>query len=712
MSWQFAVSSAATVDVPRRTRHNEVVTLGSENDDQASPRLGQESPIRPAGWKGRSGGTRSGAEMGPVSMKESSSSTERVAWEALKKFVDPPLGSHSGLPVGKESAGEARSEAEMGPVRSNMGSFGPPRAPDPAPQSFESAARPGDEVGPEVSNIEVTQPVGTAGVLRPGEQVPLGRATEAEISARRSVGIPPASSSRQTPLNTPPNTPLPVKPVWPESIPTVQDARRKKRRRWPILGLAGLLIAGAVVALAKPSILPASVRRTLHVGESTNQNEAAKTNKTNRTNKGDNDKSGSEAATSTVPTTRPKRTVQGYDPTMRQALTSIDRYWAKQFPEVYDDTYEKLSGGVYAYSAGSRIPSCDGQSLPYLVLQQNAFYCPESDFIAWDDQGLFPRLEKKYGRFLLAIVLAHEWGHAIQERSGSYLDTITAEQQADCFAGAWAASLDPKTDQELAKLRDAELDKALSGFIEFRDLVGMVASDPGAHGTAFDRIRAFQDGFEGTPSSCAYYEEELPDLVAIPYRSFKERFRGGNLPYPEVLPSITKELANNWKSVFSTAPVTTSAAKVFPVCFAQPVSPEGFSDSTLSYCDDDKTLRYDEKNMRTLYDRIGDFGPATTIGVGWAMSDLVAEGKDPNTKPFWSEANCRVGAWAGTMFDASDPENSQLSPGDLDESVRTILESSAKGASSIYGTGFEQVSAFRAGVLNGVSACASIASAN
>ena len=649
------------VDFPRRTRHNEVVTLGSENEDQGSQRLGQAA----------------------------SSSAERAAWEALKGFVDPPLGSHSGLPVGRDKVSFA-----LPPLKSTV------------------LLR--DEVGPAAFSLVGTENVGTEVVVRSLDVVHIdepavaGVGTQPGVSAspHQPVGTHAGFSTGQTPSNTP----LPVKPVWPESIPATADAGRKKRRWWPILGLVGLLIAGAAVALAKPSVLPASVRKTLHVGSSTDRTEAANTSKktskkTGKKTKGNEDTSGLAVSTSTAPSTRPKRAVQGYDQTMRVALTSIDRYWAKQFPEVYDDTYKKLSGGVYAYSAGSRIPTCDGQSLPYLILQQNAFYCPESDFIAWDDQGLFPRLEKKYGRFLLAIVLAHEWGHAIQERSGSYLDTITAEQQADCFAGAWAASIDPNTDKELAKLRDTELDKALSGFIEFRDLVGMVATDPGAHGTAFDRIRAFQDGYEGTPSSCAYYEEELPDLVAIPYRSFKERFRSGNLPYPEVLPSITKELANNWKSVFSTAPVTTSAAKEFPVCFAQPISPEGFNDATFSYCDDDKTLRYDEKTMRTLYDRIGDFGPATTIGVGWAMSDLVAQGQDPTTKAFWNEANCRVGAWAGTMFDADDPENSQLSPGDLDESVRTILESSAKGASKTYGTGFEQVSAFRAGVLNGVSDC-------
>lgn len=581
----------------RRTGNNEVVTLGSDNDEQRLQPLGSAP----------------------------GSAAERSAWEVMKKFVDPPAGS-----------------------------FGEPIA------------------GPDEN-----------GALR--------------------VADTPVEPTPQH-VQTDPVDPVdPVNPVWPESASLVHRAGRKRRRRWPILGLVALGLGGAVVALGKPSVLPASVQRKLHVGSSRDRATEEKTAIGNNKNSGS--ASESEASTSTVPSTRPKRVVKSYDPTMRLALKSIDQYWAKQFPEVYDENYKKLGGGVYAYSSGSRIPSCDGMNLPYLVLQQNAFYCPESDFIAWDDQGLFPRLEKKYGRFLLSIVLAHEWGHAIQERAESDLDTITAEQQADCFAGSWAVSLDRKADPELAKLRDTELDKALSGFVEFRDLVGMVSTDAGAHGTAFDRIRAFQDGFEGTPSSCAYYQEELPELVAIPYRSFKERFRGGNLPYAEVLPSITKELANNWKAVFSAAPVTTTESKVFPVCFAQPVSPEGFTESTVSYCDDDKTLRYDEKSMRTLYDRIGDFGPATTIGVGWAMADLVAQGKDPNSKPFWTEANCRAGAWAGTMFDSNDPENSQLSPGDLDESVRTILESSAKGASKVYGTGFEQVSAFRAGVLHGLSDC-------
>ena len=621
-----------------RTGNNEGVTLGFHDSERPDP--------------------------GPLG--------ESSAWDAVKRFVDPPMGS-----FGREDEHQADPQANSDAAHEAATAAGS----SPSPEQAVLLS----EVQPSMEEVPESVAVPTATTTLSGESLKL--ATEVHADS-----IAPVAAV------------LPVKPQWPdEDLAVANQHDKKKRRRGPILLMAGLVLGGAVVALAQTSVLPASLRRTLHLGPASDAKSAAKN--ASGSTKAPGPGNGSEVSDTTVPPTRPKRELKGYDPTMRAALSSVDRFWAKQFPAVYDEEYKKLRGGVYAYSSDSRIPPCDGTNLPYLILQQNAFYCPEGDFIAWDDQGLFPRLEKKYGRFLLTIVLAHEWGHAVQERADGDLDTITAEQQADCFAGSWAASLDSKTEPELTKLRDTELDKALSGFIEFRDLVGMVSTDPGAHGTAFDRIRAFQDGFEGTPATCARYEEEVPELVAIPYRSFKERFRGGNLPYPEVLPSITKELAVNWKSVFSTDPVSTIQAKDFPVCFAQPVSPEGYDETTISFCQDDRTLRFSEKSMRTLYDRIGDFGPATTIGIGWAMADLVAEGKDPNSKTFWVEANCRAGAWAGTMFDSDDPGNSQLSPGDLDESVRTILEASDKGAAKVFGTGFEQVSAFREGVLHGLSDC-------
>ena len=55
---------------------------------------------------------------------------------------------------------------------------------------------------------------------------------------------------------------------------------------------------------------------------------------------------------------------------------------------------------------------------PYSEVAGNAFYCEQGDFVAWDEQGLFPKLRQQYGDFAPALVLAHEWGHAVQARVG------------------------------------------------------------------------------------------------------------------------------------------------------------------------------------------------------------------------------------------------------------------------------------------------------
>jgi hypothetical protein len=58
--------------------------------------------------------------------------------------------------------------------------------------------------------------------------------------------------------------------------------------------------------------------------------------------------------------------------------------------------------------------------------------------VAWDAEGLLPDLLSRFGDFVIPVVLAHEWGHAVQGRSNFAARTVTKELQADCFAGAWS----------------------------------------------------------------------------------------------------------------------------------------------------------------------------------------------------------------------------------------------------------------------------------
>ena len=48
-----------------------------------------------------------------------------------------------------------------------------------------------------------------------------------------------------------------------------------------------------------------------------------------------------------------------------------------------------------------------------------AFYCPDDDFIVYDDgeDGVLFSLAEEFGPTILGVVMAHEFGHAIQARA-------------------------------------------------------------------------------------------------------------------------------------------------------------------------------------------------------------------------------------------------------------------------------------------------------
>ena len=75
------------------------------------------------------------------------------------------------------------------------------------------------------------------------------------------------------------------------------------------------------------------------------------------------------------------------------------------------------------------------------------------------------------------MVLAHEWGHAIQKRTSLPSDhTIVVETQADCYAGAFTAwALHGNAPH--FQITRPDLDRALSGFLLFSDPVGANAAD-------------------------------------------------------------------------------------------------------------------------------------------------------------------------------------------------------------------------------------------
>ena len=89
---------------------------------------------------------------------------------------------------------------------------------------------------------------------------------------------------------------------------------------------------------------------------------------------------------------------------------------------------------------------------------------------------LFPEQRDKFGDFAVPLILAHEWGHAIQARSNFTARTVTRELQADCFAGAWSKHAQ---DDKVFDVTSADLDGALAGILDVRDTPGKLKFDRG-----------------------------------------------------------------------------------------------------------------------------------------------------------------------------------------------------------------------------------------
>ena len=236
-------------------------------------------------------------------------------------------------------------------------------------------------------------------------------------------------------------------------------------------------------AIDRATALVDQVRAAVEQAKQRNQQESGQVPRTART-----------AATQIRTDTRTAFDYAEYSGIIEQVLASLEAYWAKALPASFGASYSSPSRYVYYRPEEQPGPSCGGQPAP----AKNAFYCSDGDFIAWDESGLIIPYYVGAGDFAAAFVLAHEFGHAMQQRLPRKEQLgVLRELQADCFAGAWARSV-----QDEGYLQPGDLDEATLAVFSARDVPGTEFTDPAAHGTGFERTRAFADGFEGGPTAC------------------------------------------------------------------------------------------------------------------------------------------------------------------------------------------------------------------
>lgn len=421
------------------------------------------------------------------------------------------------------------------------------------------------------------------------------------------------------------------------------------------------------------------------------------------------------------------KTPRDYDGFLIAAFQDIESFWATNFPELYGKDFQQLQGGIFAAypERTTPIPGCQSPQTKYSDVEGNAFYCSDGDFIVYDDDFLLPELVKSLGQSAVGVVLAHEFGHAIQARAGELNEpTILKEQQADCFAGAWAAHV-ARGEADGLTFGDEEIKRGLVAMIQVRDPVDGNVNDPNAHGTGFDRVGAFQDGFTGGVERCKPFFTENRKLIDIQFDPVNDPT--GNLPFDngtgkgDIKTLIPIDLDRFWTPKLQnidggfTAPTLElfPAGGPFPECDG--ADDADFKTNHIFFCASTNQILVDEDFAQRLSQDpdLGDMSVGYLIGEAFSDAVQTALKSTLTGKDRVLLNDCFTGAWVADdippLQPASrddDPTSIRLSAGDLDEAIITALRRSDDSTDTNQrGTAFEKIAAFRNGVLNGIDAC-------
>ena len=124
---------------------------------------------------------------------------------------------------------------------------------------------------------------------------------------------------------------------------------------------------------------------------------------------------------------------------------------------------------------------------------------------------MVPAAKKYFGDMSVVGILAHEFGHSLQFNGGLVnprtTPTLVEEQQADCFAGVYLRWVAEGHSPRFTLSTGDALSHVIAGMLKISDPImseeELEESEDQAHGTGFDRISAFQMGFNSGSGTCA-----------------------------------------------------------------------------------------------------------------------------------------------------------------------------------------------------------------